>query len=265
MLIDQAEQLKDEFTDKYVVVANGVPELKRFAGLTGLVKTVNMNGHALVEFNGPADIGWYDIETSYLTVVDKPVEKSKAAAPAKEAAKEKPAKKAAASKGASPLELARQQGAAGAGDKPKDKKPAAGLSPLELARQQGAAQSGGVAESTAPAKADAPKPAAKEKLSPLELARQQGAFKGEGQSAAAEPESKPAPAESGEKLSPLELARQQGAFKGGDQANAAEEETAGESASDAASPEKKETPTTGPDGQPLSIIELARLQGPFKG
>ena len=72
MSIQRAEQLKRELTDKFVVVADGVPELRRFAGLTGRVKTVNMSSRALVQFDGPADIGWYDIDPSYLVVVDAP-------------------------------------------------------------------------------------------------------------------------------------------------------------------------------------------------
>ncbi|MFG0295768.1 MAG: hypothetical protein ACF8PG_07660, partial [Maioricimonas sp. JB045] len=155
MLIERAEQLKRELTDKYVVVFDNVAELRRFVGLTGRVKTVNMNGRALVEFDGPVDIGWYDIDPTYLRVVDEPVRKPAKAAPAAEK-KAQPAAKAA---GKSPLEQARQQGAAKADG---GKKP----SPLELARQQGAAG------------AAAAKPAESgKKLSPLELARQQGAAK----------------------------------------------------------------------------------------
>ncbi len=66
MTIELAERLKSELTDKYVVVADDVPELRRFSGLTGTVKTVNMNGRALVQFNGPEDISWYDIDPNYL-------------------------------------------------------------------------------------------------------------------------------------------------------------------------------------------------------
>ncbi len=70
MSIARAEQLKRDLTDKFVVVADGVPELRRFRGLTGRVKTVNMSCRVLVQFDGPADIGWYDIDPSYLAVVD---------------------------------------------------------------------------------------------------------------------------------------------------------------------------------------------------
>jgi hypothetical protein len=188
MSIELAEQLKRDFTDKYVVVSEGVAELRRFEGLTGTVKTVNMNGQALVEFAGTEDIGWYDINPAYLKVVDAPVKKAPAAKPAeKTEAKAKPAAKKSAGK--SPLEMARAQGAAGATKTPSAKKaeakPAASgskkLSPLEMARQQGAAGSGAAKPAAAKAeKTETAKPAGK-KLSPLELARQQGAAGSGGQ------------------------------------------------------------------------------------
>ena len=91
MVFEHIEKLKREYTDKYVVVDNQQPELRRFDGLTGVVKTINMNGQALVEFDGYENIGWYDISLDFLTVVDKP-------APPEPAAKKAPAKKAAAKK-----------------------------------------------------------------------------------------------------------------------------------------------------------------------
>lgn len=193
MSIATAERLKKELTDKYVVVAQGVPELKRFAGLTGTVKTVNMNGRALVEFDGPADIGWYDISPDFLTVVDAPVKKEK---PAAEKA-EKPAAAGGAKKkstgGMSPLEAARAQGAAGKGAAAGGDKP---LSPLEMARQQGAAKA---------AAGGSDKP-----LSPLELARQQGAAGAEKPAEKAPAaEEKPKAAADDASLSPLERARLQ--------------------------------------------------------
>jgi hypothetical protein len=136
MSIAQAEQLKTELTDKWVVVDKNIPELRRFAGMTGKVKTVNMNCQALVEFHGQEDIGWYDIGTSFLTVVDEPVAKDKP-----KAAAAKPAEKAAGgakkAAGGSPLDMIRKQGGPGA-KKPAAKKPAAGGSPLDMIRKQGA-------------------------------------------------------------------------------------------------------------------------------
>lgn len=190
--IELAEKLKQKLTDKWVVVDGAIPELRRFNEWTGRVKTVNMNGRALVEFDGPVDIGWYDIDPAFLTVVEGPrpkVEKHKEAPAAKPAATApKPA-------GVNPLEAARAQGAA------KAAAPTAGgkLSPMEMIRQQQAAKAaaaaGGAppapvatapAEAPAPAAEPAPKPAAApvpttgpdgKKLSPLELARLQGAAK----------------------------------------------------------------------------------------
>jgi hypothetical protein len=76
--IDTAEKLKAQLTDKYVVVKHGIAELKRFETLTGVVKTVNMSGRALVQFDGPVDISWYDIDQQYLSVVDAPVKNESA-------------------------------------------------------------------------------------------------------------------------------------------------------------------------------------------
>jgi hypothetical protein len=83
MSIQLAESLKQKLTGQWVVVDATVPELRRFAQWTGQVKTVNMNCRALVEFDGPADIGWYDIDPEYLTIVDGPRPKSTPAVKAK--------------------------------------------------------------------------------------------------------------------------------------------------------------------------------------
>ena len=130
---------------------------RRFSGLTGVVKTVNMSGRALVLFDGPADIGWYDIDPAFLTVVDAPAPKKKAEEkPAKEspAAKSAPAAKpaaGAAEKKASPLDLIRQQGAANAKVAAAPTAGGAKLSPLDLIRQQGAANAGAAASPPAAA------------------------------------------------------------------------------------------------------------------
>src|SRR5260370_38027878 len=122
MSFENVETLKKQSTDQFVEVDDTVSELRRFKGLTGVVKTVNMSGRALVQFEHPVDISWYDIDPSYLKVVDKPVktaEPSKHAAEGEKqpaaAAKAAPAAKPAAGKpkGMSPLEMARAQGAAG--------------------------------------------------------------------------------------------------------------------------------------------------------
>ena len=113
-MFEAIEKLKQEYTDKYVVADASIPELARFQGQVGQVKTVNMNGRALVEFDCWSNIGWYDIELDYLKVVPKPEPEAKTEKPAKAPAKP-PAKAAAAAPGGkklSPLEMARMQGAA---------------------------------------------------------------------------------------------------------------------------------------------------------
>src|SRR6185295_16363128 len=71
-MFDQVENQKLDYTDKYVVVKENVPELMRFEGYVGQVKTVNMNGRALVQFDAWNNIGWYDIDLALLRVVPKP-------------------------------------------------------------------------------------------------------------------------------------------------------------------------------------------------
>lgn len=84
MVFEHIEKLKRQYTDKYVVVDDSRPELRRFRGLTGTVKTVNMNGRLLVQFDGHNNIGWYDIDPAYLKVVEAPLPK-----PAAESKREK--------------------------------------------------------------------------------------------------------------------------------------------------------------------------------
>ena len=207
MSIERAEKLKDLLTDKFVVVDSDVPELKRFQNWTGKVRTVNMNCRALVEFDGPVDIGWYDIDPDYLKVVDAPVKKV-APAVAKSAPSE--AKPAAAK----PVTAA-----------------SSGKSPLDAIRAQQAAK----------AAATAAAPAVGAKPSPLDLIRKQQAAKAAAASAAtvpaAEVTSEPTPV--AEPVGPV-----------------AEPIVAPV----AANP----LPTTGPDGKPLSKLDLIRMQGAKK-
>ena len=78
MVFPNIEKIKQDYTDKYVVVDPQRPELARFADVVGQVKTVNMSGRALVEFmDYHLNIGWYDIELEFLKVVDKPLPKAK--------------------------------------------------------------------------------------------------------------------------------------------------------------------------------------------
>jgi hypothetical protein len=99
MVFEHIDKLKREYTDKYVVVDNSRPELRRFDGQTGLVRTVNMNGRALVEFDAYENIGWYDIDIDFLKIIDKPLPKPEPnEQPAKKPAAKKPAAKKAESK-----------------------------------------------------------------------------------------------------------------------------------------------------------------------
>ncbi len=73
-MVDQIDELKRKYTDKYVVVDGERPELARFRDTYGTVKTVNMSGRALVEFaDYHLNIGWYDIDPSYLKLIDAPL------------------------------------------------------------------------------------------------------------------------------------------------------------------------------------------------
>ena len=113
-VFEHIEKLKRDYTDKFVLVDDRCAELARFKGQTGRVKTVNMNGRALVEFDHYSNIGWFDIDVDYLKVIDRPVVKDeKAAKTDRPTAKKSPAKAPPASKAAdkkpSPLEMARMQ------------------------------------------------------------------------------------------------------------------------------------------------------------
>lgn len=125
-MFDVIERLKAEWTDKYVVINSPAPELARFAEATGTVRTVNMNGRCLVEFDQYNNIGWYDIDPTHLTVVTEPrpkPEKAAKAAPAKTPTAKKPAAKAAAGKRPSTADIlaAARGGAAKPAAKPAGK------------------------------------------------------------------------------------------------------------------------------------------------
>jgi hypothetical protein len=53
------------------VVDPSRPELARWAGIPGEVKNINLNGRALVQFEG-ADRGWHDIDPDYLRFTEAP-------------------------------------------------------------------------------------------------------------------------------------------------------------------------------------------------
>jgi hypothetical protein len=190
---EQIEQMKRDYTDKFVLVDATRPELARFRDVVGRVKTVNMSGRALVEFDDyHVNIGWYDIDPEFLKVVDKPppkppkTEAKKAAPKAAPAAKEKPAAKPAAGPAAKAgrpsvadmLAAARGGGAAkpaAAPAKPKAEaapaatKPAAGKvdrSKMSVADMLAAARAGGASGAPAAPSAPAEEPVAASKPAP---------------------------------------------------------------------------------------------------
>jgi hypothetical protein len=167
-MFDVIDRLKAEWTDKFVVVDSPAPELARFAAATGIVKTVNMNGRCLVEFDQFNNTGWYDIDPACLKIVAKPLpkpaeSKPKAAAkpaPAKPAAKAAAAKPAAGGKPSTADILAAARGkAGGAAAKPAGKPSTADI--LAAARGKKAAVAAEAAPVEAPA-APAEEPAAVE-------------------------------------------------------------------------------------------------------
>jgi len=137
-MFDTVERLKREFTDKYVVVDGARPELARFKGLTGQVKTVNMSGRALVQFDAYNNIAWYDINLDCLKVVPKPE-------PKPEEAKAKPKSEkpqtSADSPAVAPKPVAGGEKAPAAAAGTAGKKP----SVAEMLRAQAAAKTGGAA------------------------------------------------------------------------------------------------------------------------
>ena len=65
MTPERMEQWKRQYNGKRVVVDARRPELARFAGIPGRVVTINYNGMALVQFDGP-DPSWHDLDPEFL-------------------------------------------------------------------------------------------------------------------------------------------------------------------------------------------------------
>ncbi len=99
--------------------------LRRFRDALGTVVTLNMNGRALVRFDGPADIGWYDIALDDLSPVTAPPAVDEVVPPPP---------------GEPPVTSATQPETQSAGDASPKPRPAKGMSILELARRQGGAK-----------------------------------------------------------------------------------------------------------------------------
>ena len=233
MIPEQIERIKQEYTDKYVVVDANLPELARFQDVVGQVKTVNMSGRALVEFaEFHLNIGWHDIDLDYLKVVDKPLPQDKAKKPATKKPAAKPAaKKEAAPAGEkklSPLEMARMQdaGAKAAPAKPAAKKKMSVAEMMAAARAETAggaapaAKKEAPAETPAPAAQDKPTKPAKVDRSKMSVAEMLAAARGEtaggaataAEEAAPEPEAEPAPEPVAEEA-PTEVASEDGVVK----------------------------------------------------
>jgi hypothetical protein len=114
------ERLKKEWTGRHVIVSGANPRLARFAGRTGTVITINMNGLALVQFERDVDICRYDIPLAALR-------ETSSSSPRTQASDKEMASQTLASKPSSTVDA-----------KPTPK--ASGVSILELARRQGAAK-----------------------------------------------------------------------------------------------------------------------------
>lgn len=116
------ESLKREWTGRRVEAIGSSPTLRRFAGRAGTVVTVNMNGRALVQFDGGVDITWYDLpledlrtvisQTPARPVVARHMERPAAAEPPPASPPPPVADGSSRPSTAEILKLARQQGAA---------------------------------------------------------------------------------------------------------------------------------------------------------
>jgi pyruvate/2-oxoglutarate dehydrogenase complex dihydrolipoamide acyltransferase (E2) component len=201
MVFPNIEKIKQDYTDKYVMVDPQRPELARFADVVGQVKTVNMSGRALVEFlDYHLNTGWYDIELEFLKVVDKPLPKPKEEkkpapkaeakpAAAKETSAPAAAKPQAAGKPSTADILAKLKGGAGAAPAaapaakkeaaPKAEAPAAGKAAdrgkMSVAEMIAAAKGG-----AAPAAKAEPAPPKEEASAPVPSAAAAPAPKSEG-------------------------------------------------------------------------------------
>lgn len=185
MPVPAIDQLKSQYTDQYVAVDPARPELARFRGAVGQVKTVNMNGRALVQFlDYHLNTGWYDIALGSLKIVDAPP-KDATAKPEAKRGHDKPVGKAAPTAGdkqvkdaavqsetkkLSPLEMARMQGAGDAA-KAAPAKPAAAGGKKSTADILAAARGGTASAAKAEPKPAAEKPAAAEADAPAKVDR----------------------------------------------------------------------------------------------
>jgi hypothetical protein len=68
---EELERLKQRYAGRRVLVDARRPELARWANLPARVVTINQNGQALVQFDGP-DQGWHDIAPESLRLEPLP-------------------------------------------------------------------------------------------------------------------------------------------------------------------------------------------------
>jgi hypothetical protein len=176
MVFDNILELQRQWTDRYVTVDAARPELKRFSGMTGIVKTVNFSGRALVEFDANNNIGWFDIDPHFLKMIDAPLPKP--------AAKEPKAEKKAA-----PVKIDKPAAAKPIGETPA--KPAGSVADI-LAAARGGAKPATAAEANPVAKAAASTAAVVDPKK-MSVADMLAAARGQKAAPAATPASKPAP------------------------------------------------------------------------
>jgi len=72
-------QFRQRYLGRQVTVDASRPELARMAGRVGVVKAINCNGRALVQFDGP-DRSRYDIAPEFLRLVEPNVQNADASA-----------------------------------------------------------------------------------------------------------------------------------------------------------------------------------------
>jgi hypothetical protein len=71
MTSQQHDTLKRQYAGKQVVADPQRPEVARWAGVPGVIKAINFNGRALVQFDGP-DLGWHDLDLAALRLAGTP-------------------------------------------------------------------------------------------------------------------------------------------------------------------------------------------------
>lgn len=180
MVFENILELQRQWTDRYVTVDAARPELKRFSGMTGVVKTVNFSGRALVEFDANNNIGWFDIDPHFLKMIDAPLPKP--------AAKEPKAEKKAA-----PVKIDKPAAAKPIGETPA--KPAGSVADILAAARGGIKPA--VAAEAKPVAKPAASPAATVDPKKMSVADMLAAARGQKAAAATTPApetAKPAPA-----------------------------------------------------------------------